>query len=67
MRYYSKPASYSKNKIKLELELSNYTTKSELKNTVSVETSIFTKKTDLDSPDLVRNKLKINKSKNCSK
>ena len=67
MRYYSKPANYGKNKIKLELELSNYTTKSELKNTVSVETSTFTKKTDLDSPDLDRNKLKINKSKNCSK
>ena len=67
MRYYSKPASYRKNKIKLELELSNYTTKSELKKTVSVETLVFTKKTDLNSPNLVRNKLKINKSKNCSK
>ena len=67
MRYYSKPASYRKNKIKLESELSNYTTKSELKKTVSVETLVFTKKTDLNSPNLVRNKLKINKSKNCSK
>ena len=43
MSYYP-PCSYSKNKIKVELDLSNYVTKSELKNATSIDTSQFAKK-----------------------
>ena len=34
--------------MKLELDLSNYATKADLENTAGVDTSDFTKKTDLD-------------------
>ena len=43
MSYYP-PCSYSRNKIKVELDLSNYVTKSELKNATSIDTSQFAKK-----------------------
>ena len=36
-------------KMKVELELSNYATKSDLKNLASVDTSKFVKKVDLGS------------------
>ena len=36
-------------KMKVELELSNYATKSDLKNSASVDTSKFVKKVDLGS------------------
>ena len=39
--------SHSKNKIETELDLSNYGTKSDLKNTTGVDTSQFPKKADL--------------------
>ena len=39
----------SKIKIKVELDLSNYATKSELKNAIGVDTSDFAKKVDLAS------------------
>ena len=41
---YCPPRSYSKNKIKVELNLSNYVTKSELKNATGIDTSQFAKK-----------------------
>ena len=39
----------SKNKTEIELDLSNYATKSYLKNAVGVDTSQFAKNTDLAS------------------
>ena len=38
---------HSKNEIKIDLILSNYATKSDLKNAISVDTSKFPKKADL--------------------
>ena len=49
MSYLAEAYTHSKNKIKVKLDLSNYATKSDLKNTTSVDTSEFTKKTDLAS------------------
>ena len=49
MNYFLEPYSRSKNKIKVELDLSNYATKSDLKNTAGVGTLLFAKKTDLAS------------------
>ena len=45
MNYFLEPNT-SKNKIELELNLSNYATKSDLKIATSVDTSNFAKKTD---------------------
>ena len=39
--YFSEPYTGSKNKIKIKLDLSNYETKSDLKNATSVDTSDF--------------------------
>ena len=49
MSYFSASYTCSKNKIKLELDLSNYATKSDLKYVTDVDTSDFAKKTDLES------------------
>ena len=49
MSYLAEAYTHSKNKIKVKLDLSNYATKSDLKNATSVDTSEFTKKTDLAS------------------
>ena len=43
MNYFPKPNN-NRNKIKLELHLSNYATKSNLKNATGVDTSDFAKK-----------------------
>ena len=50
-------------RVKVELDLSNYTAKSELKNTTGVDTSKFSK--EIDSADLKSNfdKLDIDKLK----
>ena len=45
--YFPQPHAHSKGNIKVELDLSNYATKSDLKNATSVDTSDFSKKTDL--------------------
>ena len=47
MSYFPDPYTHSKNKIKVELDLSNYPTKSHLKNAIDGDTSEFSKKTDL--------------------
>ena len=47
MSYFPVAYTCSKNKIKVELDLSNYATKSDLKNTTSIDTSNFAKKADL--------------------
>ena len=49
MSYFPEPPTHSKNKIELELDLSNYAIKSDLKNATCFDTSDFTKKTDLGS------------------
>ena len=38
---------YSRRRVKVELDLSNYATKTEIKKATSVDTSYFAKKTDL--------------------
>ena len=47
--YYPKPDTYVRNKIKVELDLSNYAIKSDVKNAAGVDTSDFAKKADLAS------------------
>ena len=49
MSYFPELCTLNKNKIKVELDLSNYVTKSDLKNTIGVDTSNFAEKADLDS------------------
>ena len=44
--YFPKPKSLGAN-VKVELDLSNYATKADLKNATGVDTSDFAKKTDL--------------------
>ena len=44
---YFPPDSHSKKKIEVELDLSNYATKSELKNVIGFDTSEFDEKTYL--------------------
>ena len=45
MTYFPEPYPRSK-KIKVELDFSNYATKSDLKNEISIDTSKFAKKVD---------------------
>ena len=52
---------HSKNKIEVELDLSNYATKFDLKNTTGVDTLQFSKKDDLDNLKLEVDKLDIDK------
>ena len=49
MSYIREPYTGSKNKIKVELDLSNYATKSDVKNTMGLDTSKFAKKANLAS------------------
>ena len=61
--YFTKPNSLGAN-VKVELDLSNYATKSDLKNATGADTLSFTKNTDLanSKPDV--DKLDIDKLKN---
>ena len=61
--YFSKPNSLGAN-VKVELGLSNYTTKRDLKNATRVDTSSFAKKTDLANLKSDVDKLDIDKLKN---
>ena len=47
-KYFPEPKS-SGGKVKVELDLSNYATKADLKNATGVDTSKFAKKVDLTS------------------
>ena len=47
MSYFPEPYNHSKNKIKVDLNLSNYVTKSDIKKTTGVDTSDFAKRADL--------------------
>ena len=61
MSYYLEPYTRSKNKIKAELDLSYYATKSDLKNAAGVDIPKFAKKTDLTSLKSDIDKLNIDK------
>ena len=47
MSYYPKQEHYGRNNIEVELDLSNYETKFNLKGTTGIDTSNFFNKTDL--------------------
>ena len=64
MSCFPEPDTRRKNKIKVELNLSNYATKSSLKNKIGVDTSNFKRKFDFDSLKSDANELDIDKSKN---
>ena len=51
-------------KLKVELDLPNYATKTDLKNVTGVDISSFTKKTDLANLKSTVDKLDIDKLKN---
>ena len=61
--YFSEPKS-SGGRVKVELDLSNYATKSDLKNATAVDTSKFGKKVDLTNLKFNVDKLDIDKLKN---
>ena len=61
MNYISQPCTLSKNKVKLELDLSIYATKSDLKNATGDDTLKFFKKVDLASVNSDIDKLDIDK------
>ena len=60
--YYPEPKS-SGGRVKVELDLSNYATKADLKNATGVDTSTFAKKVDLASLKSKVDKLDIDKMK----
>ena len=60
--YFPKPKHFG-GKIKVELNLSNHTTKADLKNAVGVDTSKFAKKVGLASLKFNEDKLDIDKLK----
>ena len=57
MSYFPEPHTHSKNKLDVELDLPNYTTKSDFKNATGADTSDFAKKVDLASVKLDIDKL----------
>ena len=60
MSYYPQRDSHSRNKIKFELGLSNYATKSEVEGTTGVDTSKFGRKGDLANIKSKVNQLHFN-------
>ena len=63
--YFSEPKSLGAN-IKLELHVSNYATKANLKNATGVDTSDFAKKTEFANLKSDVDKFNIDKLKNVS-
>ena len=61
--YFPKPNSLEEN-VKVEMDLSNYATKTDIKNSIRIDTSSFAKKVDLASLKTDVDKLDINKLKN---
>ena len=61
MSYFSEPYTRSKSKIKVELDFSNYATKSDLKNETGVDKLKFAKKANLASFKSDTDKLDIDK------
>ena len=62
-KYFRKPKPLGAN-VKVELDLLNHTTKSDLKNAKGVDTSNFAKKTDLPNLKSDVDKLSIDRLKN---
>ena len=62
-KYFPESKSFG-GKAKVELDLSNYATKADLKNATGVDTSDFSKKTDLASLNSSVDKVDIDKLKN---
>ena len=62
-KYFRKPKPLGAN-VKVELDLLNHTTKSDLKNVKGVDTSNFAKKTDLPNLKSDVDKLSIDRLKN---
>ena len=62
-KYFRKPKPFGAN-VKVELDLLNHTTKSDLKNAKGVDTSNFAKKTDLPNLKSDVDKLSIDRLKN---
>ena len=62
MQYFPEPKSLEK--VEIELDLSNYATKTDLKNTTGTDTSSFAEKVDLASLKSNFDKLDIDKLKN---
>ena len=60
--YFPEPKSLGES-VKVELDLSNYATKADLKNATGVDTSSFAKKTDLANLKTNLGKLDIDKLK----
>ena len=58
--YFPKPQSHEEN-IKVKIDLSNYTTKEDIKNITHVDTSSFALKTNLSNLKTEVDKLDINK------
>ena len=63
--YFPEPNSFG-GRVKVELDLSNYATKANLKTTAVLDTSKFTKKVDLANLKSNVDKLDIGKLKKCS-
>ena len=61
--YFPEPKSLG-GKVKVELDLSNYVTITDLKNAAGFDTSYFAKKTNLASLKSIVDKLNIDKLKN---
>ena len=66
MSYFPEPCSHSKNKIKVELGLSNYATKSDLKGATGIDTLKCAKETDLANLKSDADELDINSRKTVS-
>ena len=64
MSGYSPEPKYLGGKVKVELDLSNYATKTDLKNATGIDTSSFAKKVDLANLKSNVDKLDIDKLKN---
>ena len=64
MSEYFLESKYSRGKVKVELDLSNYATKTDLKNTTSIDTSEFAKKVGLANLKSEVNKIDTDKLKN---
>ena len=65
-QYFPEPK-YSGGRVKVELDLSNYPTKTDLLNAAGVSTSSFAKKVDLANLKANADKLDIDKLKKCMK
>ena len=63
MSYYPEPGIHNRNKIKDELDLSNYATKSYVKNATRIDTSKFVKNVELGILKYEVDKLDVDKLK----